>query len=229
MYAEVSMTIGIYVLHFNGTDKKYVGQSINIEARYYKHLSMLQHNKASPKLQEAYNVYGNPSLEIVLECSQSELDICEKEAISIYGATYNGLNTEIGGAYHSSIGEVHPTAKYSNEQYAEVLAGLLNPSFKMTDIAKATGVSYNVVVQIYHGESHGYLEEIFPDNYAKLKLMRSTNIRRPVGIGILISPEGVEHTVLNISSFAKEHGLSQSHLSNVINGKARSHKGWKRA
>lgn len=55
------------------------------------------------------------------------------------------------------------------------------------------------------------------------------NIRAAVvhkEIRYLLSPEGVTYPVTNISLFAKEHGLSQSHLTSVLTGARRVHKGW---
>jgi transposase len=45
----------------------------------------------------------------------------------------------------------------------------------------------------------------------------------------LISPEGNKHTIPygKASSFAKEHGISAGKLSELLNGKVSSHKGWK--
>ena len=51
------MTTGIYQLVFKGTDKVYIGQSIDIEHRYKGHISCLQLGKGVSKLQNAYNIY----------------------------------------------------------------------------------------------------------------------------------------------------------------------------
>ena len=44
------MTIGIYLLRFNGTHKVYVGQSINIEKRYTDHLYVLKRGLGTYKM-----------------------------------------------------------------------------------------------------------------------------------------------------------------------------------
>lgn len=43
-----------------------------------------------------------------------------------------------------------------------------------------------------------------------------------------ICPNGVVYTGNNISEFAEEHNLHKGHMIDVNNGKAQSHKGWKR-
>lgn len=45
----------------------------------------------------------------------------------------------------------------------------------------------------------------------------------------LLSPSGEVIEGFNLSRFARENGLSQAHLSSVINGVRNSHKGWTRA
>lgn len=45
----------------------------------------------------------------------------------------------------------------------------------------------------------------------------------------VISPEGVEYEGTSIKDFCKEHGLTQACMSLLVNGKAKSHKGWTKA
>ena len=45
---------------------------------------------------------------------------------------------------------------------------------------------------------------------------------------IFCSPEGIRTEVYNISKFAMEKGLNQSHLSKVSRGTSHQHKGWKK-
>ena len=42
----------------------------------------------------------------------------------------------------------------------------------------------------------------------------------------ITSPEGVVYTALNMTQFCKERGLNQGHISSVILGGRKSHKGW---
>jgi hypothetical protein len=44
---------------------------------------------------------------------------------------------------------------------------------------------------------------------------------------IVIDPDGNEIAVRNLNQFCKDNGLSQCHMSEVANGKARHHKGWR--
>ena len=87
------MTCGIYLLRFNGTKAVYVGQSINIEERYSSHIRYMRAKTTSHKLQYAYDTYGIPTLEILVECDKELLNETENEAIAIFNSVENGFNT----------------------------------------------------------------------------------------------------------------------------------------
>ena len=75
------MTIGIYRLIFPNTAKCYIGQSVNIERRYVQHIRDMEKGVAAEKVQQAYHMYGKPTLDIILDdINISELDTLEKEA-----------------------------------------------------------------------------------------------------------------------------------------------------
>ena len=42
----------------------------------------------------------------------------------------------------------------------------------------------------------------------------------------ILSPDGIEYEITHLSDFAKEHGLHQGNMSQVLNGKRKQHKGW---
>ena len=69
------MITGIYALKFIGTNKVYIGQSIDIQKRFLAHIYTLSNNRGSAKLQEAYNTFGKPYVDIILECSKEELAV----------------------------------------------------------------------------------------------------------------------------------------------------------
>jgi group I intron endonuclease len=89
------MGCGIYKIE-NVTDKKtYIGSSVNIESREYKHFWML--NKGihdNQHLQNSYNKFGRDSFvfEIIEECEESNL--VEKENFFI--TQYDSMNSKCG-------------------------------------------------------------------------------------------------------------------------------------
>lgn len=222
------MTVGIYILKFISTTQVYVGQSLNIEGRYRGHLSRMRLNKSAPKLQEAYNTYGTPTLEIILECTIDELDKSEQEAIEIYNSVSDGFNTlSIPGAPNLR-GEVVGTARYSNDIYLRVLHLLIsdNPKYTKREISEITGVSLSVVRHIASLESHTWLGEVDPEAYKKLVDQKNAGYYRGKDYPLIRGPGAIIYKVTHVTNFAKEHNLAQSKLSDVLNGRRDSHKGW---
>lgn len=223
------MTTGIYKLVFNNTDRVYIGQSICIEKRYSNHICDMRNGVSSKKLQQAYNEYGLPSIEILSECSIEELDDFEVETIEIYNSIENGFNIMLGG--FSSYGEHTSGAKYSNNQYHKILELLINTPLSCLEISNLTGTTDSVVRHISDLSRHHWLSHIYPEEYAELVKLRNIGskhcaISRGIIYPTVVSPEGIEHTVLNATSFAKEHNLQSGPLCSVLNGKTKTHKGW---
>ena len=223
------MSCGIYKLVFKNTDKVYIGQSTDIEGRYARHLYTMRNGITVPKLQLAYNTYGAPALEILAECLQAELDIYEQETIEIYDSISNGFNTLPGGS--SLAGTNNPGSKYRLEDYYNVLVLLSTPGISWKQISNSTGVSLNVISHISALDSHQWMEEKFPLEYAKLKNIRETTGRKTAYMqGMrypnIISPTGEVYEVRCPTHFAKIHGLLQPKLHEVLNRTRKSHRGW---
>jgi len=235
-YGDKIMTIGIYLLKFQNTNKVYVGQSVNIEYRYKKHIQALKRSTSNYKLQEAYKAYGIPELVILCDnLTVEELNSNEELAFSIFDSINNGFNICNKADIHE-IGENNPGAKYSNQQIEEVFHLLFDLSKRYKDIEKITKVSISTIRHIANKEAHVWLSVKFPDQYAELsnlKILRKKevsklnvkNIDRP----LIVSPDGIVYRVENIAEFAREHGLDSSSLAKVLNKrpKYKSHKGWK--
>ena len=120
------MTIGIYRLVFPNTNKVYIGQSTDIEKRFRAHISTFTTNTATYKLQEAYRLYGKPSLEILIECSLAELNNAETEAVQIFNSYKGGFNSSPGGDLTQRHGDNSPNAKYTNNTYYGILCALIS-------------------------------------------------------------------------------------------------------
>lgn len=225
------MTCGIYLLKFKGTDKVYIGQSIDIEDRFIKHRSAFNRNAAAPKLQAAYDTYGMPSLEILTECSIAELNAYEKEAISVFNSVDSGFNTLYEAGNPVLYGEKTGTSRYTNEQYIRVLQLLVqtNPTLSKRDIETITGISIYTIRHIAALESHTWLSEVCPEEYKKLvELKTESKYYRGTQYPRLKSPEGIVYEITHVSNFAKEHGLLQPKVTELMRGTRNMHKGWTR-
>lgn len=230
------MTIGIYRLEFAGTSKCYIGQSTNIEYRFTHHLILMRKQESSIKLNEAYKLYGNPTLEVLCECAEEELDKCEAEAIEIFDAVHSGFNTCVSAGGKSSLrGEKHPNSGYDNKQILEALHYLVTRlDLNIPEIAKHLDVSKSLLLGISSLLTHKWLEDANPTEYSILRKNLEDGVRREatkngpkVETFKLVSPAGDIHTVTNTMEFAKLHNLDKSHLGKLRTGERKSHKGWK--
>lgn len=228
------MTIGIYSLKFNGTNKVYIGKSKNIENRFTKHKHRLINNKANYKLMEAYRLYGLPTLEILLECEEEELENFENETIQIFDAVNNGLNinTKSSGGI-GLFGDKHANAKYSNELIEKVFFLLIQNSLYFKDIEDCTGVNIGTIRDVSKCKSHKWLKDKYPNEYRLLESLIGTRNKgisakqRSIKYPIVLSPIKEEFNIENISEFARQYKLNKSHLCGVLNGKRKSHLGWR--
>lgn len=235
------MTCGIYKLNFAGTDKCYIGQSVNIEYRYTQHLYKLNNQTSSAKLLNAYSAYGKPSLEILVESDRSNLDEEEKEAIIIFNSVDNGFNT-----YHEnrgsapaarSSGEDSVSAIYSNAQIYEVLNYLVDqPHLIALDVSRETSVSVSTVRAIASLNEHKWLKLKYPEKYQRLEALKGMSnksdkysaLARGIFYPPVVSPQGkIYHSITNVKKFCMEHGLTPSNFGEVLNGHRKSHKGWR--
>lgn len=236
------MTIGIYALLFEGTDKLYIGLSKDIEKRYIKHIQEFISSSSSKKLQDAYTLYGKPKLEILIACEESELADLEISAIEVYDSINNGFNTVNGGSLGCGLsGELNGRSKYSNQQIEAafmLLVGECYHSYK--DIAKIVGVSKSVITSIFNGTSHTWLKNKYPEKYSSMQNSSDRRISANVlsaskrdakSRGIIypkvISPTGEIYNIDNLAVFSKEQGLNSGALGRVLHGKAAHHKGWR--
>lgn len=68
---------GIYEISFKGTEKTYIGQSVDFRSRRTKHKSRLKNNKhVNPHLQNVYNKYGLEAMSIEI------VELCPKELLN---------------------------------------------------------------------------------------------------------------------------------------------------
>jgi group I intron endonuclease len=229
------MITGIYKLSFTGTEKVYIGQSIDIHRRYVAHTRDMQLGASSKKLQDAFNTYGPPTLEILDTCSEEELTDLENEAILVFDSISNGFNTfNAVDSTTEAFGDRASNAKYSNEIYKQILR-LLAKNVPPSEIEEELGVTNSVVRSIRNCENHKWLEKEMPDEYAIIKQRKETyshktgNTASVRGIKYppILSPEGKEYTISSLRGFAREHGLESANLDSLLQGRIKTLKGWK--
>jgi group I intron endonuclease len=85
-------TSGIYKLTFRD-GSTYVGKSIDIQRRWDEHFSKLISGKAAASMQKAYNKYGLPSSEVLLECHPDHISLMETFFIILIQPNLNSAAT----------------------------------------------------------------------------------------------------------------------------------------
>lgn len=223
------MTRGVYKLNFKDCPLPYIGQSKNIEVRLKQHLALFRANKASTKLQKAYNLYGVPTIEI-LHCaenlSKSELDDLEQYYIKYHNAVEHGLNTRTSASAGANLsGERNGNSKYTDDQIIDALFLLVEtPRKTYPIISEMTGVGRGTIVDIANGTGHVWLQKVFPEEYAVL--MNGRGLGNSNCYKKAVSPDGVVYTVRYLSNFCSKHKLHTGNMSRLLRGKSKSYNGW---
>ncbi|HHZ02294.1 MAG TPA: GIY-YIG nuclease family protein [Tissierellia bacterium] len=91
---------GVYAIKNRTNNKMYIGQSVNVRKRKSYHLWLLRtNNHFNPKLQSAFNKYGEENFEFVIleKCNKDELDDKEIKYINRYNTINDGYNICEGG------------------------------------------------------------------------------------------------------------------------------------
>lgn len=118
-------TTGIYCIENLSTHKKYIGQSVNIEERWYKHKKALNDNcHDNQYLQNSWNKYDSEDFvfSIIEECPLEKLD--EKECY--YIELYNTLDRNYG--YNLKTGGQNGGAIVS-EEIRDKMSSILKETF----------------------------------------------------------------------------------------------------
>lgn len=144
------MSCGIYKITNLINGHIYIGQSIDIERRWYNHKHRHIHSKNSP-LYQAFRKYGinNFQFEIIEECDISLLNEKEIYWIRYYNSFKNGYNATIGGDGCREI-----EVKLTKEQTDEIIELLLSSDITQRELSKLYNVGEDTISEINHGKTH---------------------------------------------------------------------------
>jgi predicted GIY-YIG superfamily endonuclease len=225
------MTCGIYKLNFNGTDKTYIGLSDNIERRWNTHKHRLTNGLSPAKLQEAFNTFGLPELEILCECTQDELEKYEKEAMLIFDSISNGFNTRDGGSTGGGIGVSganNGRAVYSDAQILHAFNLLVTTKLTLREIAEVTGTSVQAVSHISAGTGHTWIRNEYPEEYDKLTSSKRETRVSAFPINIINTSTAQVYTVTSYEDVQKLIPCAYTSAVSLVSGNVTSlFKVWK--
>ncbi len=219
------MTIGIYALYWEEQDLVYIGQSQNIENRFKEHLrKMTKGSHTNYKVQNTYNLYGEPRLIILEECLLEE---CNKQEIlwtNEFDSINNGLNIVEAGLVGWGVNS--NASKYTKWQILKVFSLLANKQdYTQLDISNRTGVAVSTIRDIAGNKTHLWLNDLRP-SYRTLILLREP-LKATIGriqnkCITFVSPEGIEHkNIIDISVFARSIEITGVLEDSKIRGFAR--------
>lgn len=211
---------------------QYIGQSSNIEVRYKGHCRMLRKGSHhSYLLQQHYNdTQELPAMEVLEVCLISKLDEIEQGYLD--RSVESGiplLNILLKVGPPVLRGHLNGNASLTREEYIEIMYLLTNPMNSQTEIGEWYGVTTGLIQHISSGESHKWLKEVDLEVYEKMISLKGTRqncICKGKKSYVLKDPEGNIHRVTNLSALAREFGLLQPKLSEVLRGTRQHHKGW---
>ena len=228
------MTIGIYKLIFPLLeDWPYIGQSSNIEIRYTGHCSALKLGKSNFKMQEAYELCGNPNLEILEECKIEDLSSREIYWIKEFNSVNNGLNLT-DKCVNGGHGEDSFKSKYSNNLIETAFLYIVaNPDKNLKEISRITGITRESLSSIRRGSTHLWLKEKYPKEYDIMSHQSRRGLNNAIYQNIeyppVCSPDGLIFNIINLQKFCRENDLNSSCMHGVLHGNRKTHKKWKLA
>lgn len=233
------MTVGIYSLYWEEQDLVYIGQSVEIETRFNTHLWYLRTGSHSNKrVQSAYNKYGKPTLSIIEQCSSEELNRLEILWTEEFDSIKTGLN--IVGAGDSASGTTAKNSKYSKANILKIFSLLYKTTKKHSEIVDRLHLPLYLVSDIAAGRTHYWLQEEYPEKFAKLVHNRDARVhcRKPQQQVLgrihrpLVSPTGIKYiNIDNIMGFCKDNKFpniisATSKISAVLKEQRKSYLGW---
>jgi len=230
------MTIGIYALYWEEPDLVYIGQSKEIEVRFYEHLRLLKVGKhPNYKVNRVYNTYGIPTTVILETCDLKDLDILEINWMEEFDSLNSGLNIVPGGITNGRDTE-HGASKYTKENILKAVSFLLDTTLSLKEISKCTKISTSVLSTIQNLSKHRWILREYPDSELEQKLLKASKIRREAPRHIsknmgkkLIHTSGNIEVIASIASFCRKYNIEteEPRICEVLSEKRSQYLGWK--
>lgn len=215
------MSIGIYKIENLINHKIYIGQSVEIEKRWQKHLSA----KDDFVIHRALHKYGkeNFSFQIIEECNLLDLDKKEKYWITYYNSLVpNGYNMIQGGSNGAGFAKGKKVLQYSlNGEFLEEYSSANQASL-------ITGIDHWSICACCRGEyrqAGGYQWKYSEDKEKEIKsIKKRTNYEV---LQIDVKTDEIIQEFSSIKEATAKTNIASSTICNVCNGKGKTAGGFK--
>lgn len=182
------MSIGIYEIRNKKTNKRYIGQSVNIEARFIHHRSELRAGEHRAwKLQEDWDKYGEDTFEfkILKECPRIELNKIEQQYIKRYNSVDEGYNNDSGGSFGFNksketklkVSENNGARVFTDDDVLYIEHNLLTGT-TVKELAEKFECNECTIYDIARGRTYQRIDPDFPDKYHKYKAKQKKTARK---------------------------------------------------
>lgn len=229
---------GIYCIENLINGKKYIGQSTDIDLRFWGHKNSLNKNRHSnKKLQHDWNEYGDKNFKfyVITKCEIGSLDKLEVYYISLYNSHKCdfGYNIELGGYKNKSLSEqsieIMRSVQHTKPIYQIDLNGnIVNKWSGAREASKKLNVNQSNIWSCLHHKKltmYGFIW-IFEDEYKLFNLSDYIN-KNTQSRTIVQKTEGGD--VIKIWESANETqkiGFDSSAVIKCCKGKYKHHKGF---
>lgn len=224
---------GVYCIENLINSKKYIGQSIDIEERWYRHKYYLDNNKhQNAHLQSSWNQYGRDAFAfyVLQECQLDNLDDVETYYIKFFETMdrNKGYNLESGGSSNKYVSE-ESREKMSKSHMGKILSedhkAKISQALIGHEPAKFTEEGLRKLSEFNTGKvlsdetktkiSNG-LKGIIRSDETKKKISENHANKRPV-----FCPQLNEYfeTLLEVTN---KYGIHRANIEKCINGERKS-------
>lgn len=175
------MTCGIYEIRHVASGKRYVGSSVNIQRRWWKHRCMLKNGTHhSTRLQRSWCKHGPDAFEhrTILLCAPRDLALYELIVINAFDAYQTGFNG--APTPYSSLGRTQTAA--TRLKLSELQRGkTLTPEHRAKISAANTGkrASPEAIEKMRQSKTGKVLGPLSDDHRARLSAVRTGRPKSP--------------------------------------------------
>lgn len=226
---------GIYSITCQENDRRYIGSSMNITARWYAHKWALRHGRHyNTHLQRAWDKYGESKFvfEILEECENSALRDRETHWTVHYQSCHymSGFNDrDPNNIKRPSVETIAIIAEKKRGQKASI-----ETRMKMSQSRMGHSTSQETREKISKAHRGREKTPKMKEMLRKLAIGRSpsesTKLKMRAACSkeyVVTDPDGNEYHIKGLACFCNQHGLNPRRMSDVVYGKQTRHRGWK--